>query len=195
MIEPYTIAFHACARGRLVSDDVLLVYGAGALGSSIIDVAKSFGCKILAVDIVDDKLKQALENGADYVLDGKCSDIRERILAKTGGYGPTICIDTVCNPSSVEFLLDIVGNAGRVITMGFDTRPSEIQQFKITSKEIDVIGSRLQHNNFESVIKLFEAGKIDPRRAISHVFKFLDIDKAFEVIKTGNYKKIVLDFS
>ncbi|MBI9096346.1 MAG: zinc-binding alcohol dehydrogenase family protein [Sphaerochaeta sp.] len=195
LIEPYTIGFHACQRGRLVSDDTLLVYGAGALGAIVIDVASSFGCKILSVDISQEKLDQAKKLGADVVFDGKDPNLRNLILQATGGYGPTICIDCVCTPNSVEFLLDIVGNAGRVVTMGFDARPSSLAQFIITSKEIDLIGSRLQHENFPSVIRLFEEGKIDPRRMVSHVFHFTDIARAVEVVKSGQYSKILLDFT
>ena len=194
MIEPFTIAFQACTRGRLIEDDTLLVYGAGALGTSVIQVAKSFGCKIIAIDIDQEKMEQALQMGADIALNGKDSDIREQILRSSDDYGPTICIDTVCNPRSFEFLLDIIGNAGRLVLMGFDTRPSEIPQFKITAREIDVIGSRLQSGNFEKVIKLFEEKKIDPAPMISHIFPYTEIHKAFDVISTGKFKKIVLDF-
>ena len=134
LIEPFTIAFQACSRGRLQSDDVLLVYGAGALGATIITVAKTFGCKIIAVDITDEKLEQAKKLGADVVLNGQDANLKRDILLASNNYGPTICIDSVCNPNSVEFLLNIVGNAGRLVTMGFDTRPSAIPQYLITAK-------------------------------------------------------------
>ncbi|WP_320128985.1 zinc-binding alcohol dehydrogenase family protein [uncultured Sphaerochaeta sp.] len=195
LIEPFTIAFQACSRGRLQEDDVLLVYGAGALGSTIIEVAHSFGCKIIVIDIQEDKLQQALKHGASVVLNGKSKTLKQEILSVSNNYGPTICIDSVCTPSSIEFLLDVVGNAGRLITMGFDPRPSAISQFKITAREIDIIGSRLQHGNFEKVIKLFENGTINPTDMISHIFHYTDVKEAFEVIKSGNFRKIVLDFS
>ena len=195
LIEPFTVAFQACSRGRLKPDDVLLVYGAGALGSTIITVARTFGCKIIAVDIADEKLEQAKNLGAHVVLNGKSENLKRDILIASENYGPTICIDSVCNPSSVEFLLDVVGNAGRLVTMGFDTRPSLIPQYLITSKEIDVIGSRLQHGNFEKVITLFEEGNINPENMISHIFHFTDIAKAFELVDSGKFRKIVLDFT
>ncbi len=37
-------------------------------------------------------------------------------------------------------MLQATGNAGRVITMGFSTAPTEVNQFLITSKELDVRG-------------------------------------------------------
>ncbi len=194
LIEPFTIAFQAFSRGRLKEDDVLLVYGAGALGASLIRLAKSFGCTIIAVDVSEEKLEQARRLGAHHVLNGKDEKLKEKIKELTEEYGPTISVDAVCNPKSVEFLIDITGNAGRVVLMGFSKEPSEIPQFKITAKELDVVGSRLQFNNFEKVIELFENKSLDPSDTISHVFDFTDIEKAFEVVKTGNFTKIILNF-
>lgn len=195
LIEPFTIAFQACSRGRLESDDTLLVYGAGALGTSVIQVAKSFGATIITVDIEDEKLEKAKELGASYTINGKEQDVKEEIKKITNGYGPTICIDTVCNPKSVEFLIDVVGNAGRVVLMGFDMNESHIPQFKITAREIDVVGSRLQHGKFEKVISLFADKSIDPKDAISHVFYFEDISKAMEVVESRKFRKIILTFN
>ncbi|MGD1820471.1 MAG: zinc-binding dehydrogenase [Pleomorphochaeta sp.] len=195
LIEPYTIGFQACSRGNLQSDDILLVNGVGALGAIVVDVAKSFGCKIIAIDIDKDKLNAAKELGATYTLLGNDNHLKEKILELTDNYGPTISIDCVCNPKSVEFVVDITGNGGRVVTMGFDKRPSHIPQYEITVKQLSIIGSRLQHNQFEKVIKLFEDNKVNPSRMVSHVFKYTDIDKVYELIKSKNYKKILLDFS
>jgi L-gulonate 5-dehydrogenase len=158
-------------------------------------VARSFGCKIIAVDIDEKKMNHAIDLGADIVLNGMSNTIQEDIRNASDGYGPTICIDSVCTPNSVEFLLEVVGNAGRLVTMGFDTRPSEIPQFKITAREIDIIGSRLQQGNFEQVIELFENGSIKTDGMISHIFPFTKVHEAFSVIESGKFQKVVLDFS
>ncbi len=194
LIEPYTISFHALSRGRVVKDDILLINGAGALGFSLLTVAKSINCKIISIDIDKEKLDSALNAGADYVFNGTDSQLKEKILSVTDGYGPTVCIDSVCNTKSVEFLLDIVGNAGRIVTMGFDERPSNIAQLLITKKEIDIIGSRLQYENFKNVINLFETNQIDPSDMISDVIDFRDVEKIKKTIDSRNYKKIILDF-
>ena len=194
MVEPFTIAFQACKRGRLAEDDMLLVYGAGALGSTIIQVAKSFGATIIAVDIDDVKLEQAKGLGAQYVINSQKEKVEDKLKEYTGHYGPTISIDTVCNPKSVEFLIDNTGNAGRVVLMGFDTRASEIPQFKITARELDIIGSRLQYDNFDKVIELFANKSIDPKEMISHVFKYDEIHKAMSLVESRQFRKIILTF-
>lgn len=38
MIEPTTIGIQSCTRAQLEKDDMLLIYGSGALGSTILKV-------------------------------------------------------------------------------------------------------------------------------------------------------------
>ena len=69
-------------------------------------------------------------------------------------------IDAACVKGSLLTALQATGNAGRVITMGFSVAPTEVNQFVITSKELDVRGSRLQNHRFQTVIDLINKGGI-----------------------------------
>ena len=92
--------------------------------------------------------------------------------------------------------IKVTGNAGRVITMGFSITPTEVNQFLITSKELDVRGSRLQNKKFGEAIKLINEGKIDLSGAVSHTFNYLDAQRAFDFIDSKDYsiRKIALLF-
>ena len=74
------------------------------------------------------------------------------------GYGPTVVIDDSPFQGSFLTACRCAGNAGRVITMGFRCGSDDINQFVITSKELDVRGSRLQNRRFQTVIDLVEKG-------------------------------------
>ena len=88
------------------------------------------------------------------------------------------------------------GNASRVITMGFSVAPTEVNQFVITSKELDVRGSRLQNRKFQDVIDLVNEGKVDLRGSISHTWNFEDAQAAFDFVdsRDPSYRKGVLTF-
>lgn len=196
MIEPTTIAIQACSRAQLQNDDVLFIYGSGALGSSILKVAKLYCDTIIVSDVVDDKLSKAKQNGAKYTINSKTENLRNKILEYSNGRGPTVSIDSVCFGDSLMTLLEVTGNAGRVITMGFSIDPIPINQFLITSKELDVRGSRLQNKMFGEAIRLINEGKLDLTGSCSHTFSFLDAQKAFDFNDTHDpsIKKIVLTF-
>ena len=197
MIEPTTIAVQACSRAELVFEDNLMIIGAGALGSSILRIARLYNPhKIIMVDIEEEKLKESLENGATDIINSKMEDVVEKAHELTDGYGPTVVIDAACFHGSFLTACKCAGNAGRVITMGFGVDPDEINQFAITSKELDVRGSRLQNRKFQTVIDMVNKGKVNLNNSISHRFYFEDAQKAFDFNDTHDpsIRKIVLTF-
>ena len=108
----------------------------------------------IMADIDQVKLEEALKNGATDIINSREEDIVNRAKEITGGYGPTVTIDAACVKGSLLNACKAAGNATRVITMGFSIAPDEINQFVITSKELDIRGSRLQNRKFAEVIKL-----------------------------------------
>lgn len=196
MIEPTTIAIQSCSRAGLCEEDVLLILGCGALGSTILKIARLSGAKIVVADIVQDKLEEALDNGADYVINISKEDLAERMRELTGGYGATVSIDAACTKDSLLALMEVTGNAGRVITMGFSVAPTEVNQFVITSKELDVRGSRLQNKKFQAAIDLIREGRLDLSGTVSHTFPLEKAQEAFDFMnsKDPSIRKVVLTF-
>lgn len=197
MIEPTTIAVQACSRAELCAEDNLMIIGAGALGNSILRIARLYHPnKLIMVDIDDAKLSESLQHGATDVINSRTEDVVARAHELTDGYGPTVTIDAACFKGSLLTACQATGNAGRVITMGFSVAPDEINQFVITSKELDVRGIRLQNRKFQAVIDLVNEGKVDLSNSVSHTFNFLDAQKAFDFNDShdSSIRKIVLTF-
>ncbi len=197
LIEPTTIAIQACSRAQIEAEDEVLILGVGALGTRMLSIAKLSGARIIVADMVEEKLKEALAAGADAAVNIAKEDIVARMKELTrDGYGPTLSIDCACAKTSLATLLEVTGNAGRVITMGFSVDPTEVTQFKITSKELDVRGSRLQNRKFQQAIDLVKEKKVDLDHKISHTFHFTEAQKAFDFNDTHDpsIRKIVFTF-
>lgn len=197
MIEPTTIAVQCCSRAQLESEDTVLIIGSGALGSSILRIVRNFHpAKIIVSDIDDAKLEEALKNGATDVINSLKEDVPARCHELTDGYGVTVSIDAACVKTSLLTALQATGSAGRVITMGFSVAPTEVNQFVITSKELDVRGSRLQNRKFQDVIDLINEGKVDLRGSISHTFPLTEAQKAFDFVdsRDPSIRKIAFTF-
>lgn len=196
MIEPTTIAIQSCTRAQLEQEDMLLLYGAGALGSSILRIARQLCSHIIVADIMDDKLAEAKAAGAKYTINTRKENFLEKVLEYTHGRGATVSIDAACVKDSLLSVLQATGNAGRVITMGFSTAPTEVNQFLITSKELDVRGSRLQNKMFGKAIEMIQAGALDLSGSVSHTFPLTKAQEAFDFLDTRDpsIRKIVLTF-
>ena len=196
MIEPTTIAIQACTRAELEKEDLLLIYGAGALGSTILKIASTMCDHIIVADIMDDKLAEAKQAGAKYTINSMTENFQAKVLEYTHGRGATVSIDSACVKNSLLTLLQATGNAGRVITMGFSTAPTEINQFLITSKELDVRGSRLQNKMFGKAISMINEGTLDLTGSISHRFPLTKAQDAFDFVdsRDPSIRKIVFTF-
>ncbi len=196
MIEPTTIAIQSCTRAELKKEDQLLIYGSGALGSSILKIARLLCDHIIVADVVDEKLKAAKSAGAAHTIHVLREDLEEKVREYTGGHGATVSIDAVCGGDSLIRLLKATGNAGRVITMGFSTAPAEINQFLITSKELDVRGSRLQNKMFGKAIELIEEGTLDLTGSVSHTFPLIKAQDAFNFVdsRDPSIRKVAFTF-
>lgn len=197
MIEPTTIAVQSCSRAELKEIDDLLIIGAGALGTSLIKIAKLYNPhKLIVSDIDDIKLQAALELGATDVINSKNENLEETVKRLTNGYGSTVTIDAACVKGSLLEALKVTGPAGRVITMGFSVAPETVNNFLVTSKELDVRGSRLQNRKFQQVIDLVKEGKIDLKGSVSHTFPITEAIEAFKFADSGDpsIKKIALTF-
>ncbi|MCI8855927.1 MAG: alcohol dehydrogenase catalytic domain-containing protein [Clostridiaceae bacterium] len=196
MIEPTTIAIQSCTRAELEKNDMLLLYGAGALGTSILRIARTLCDHIIVADIMDDKLEAAKAAGAEYTINTKTEDFLQKVREYTHGRGPTVSIDAACVSNSLMLLLEATGNAGRVITMGFSTAPVEVNQFLITSKELDVRGSRLQNKMFGCAVEMLKDGTLDLTGSVSHTFPLERAQEAFDFIdsRDPSIRKIVLTF-
>jgi L-gulonate 5-dehydrogenase len=147
--------------------------------------------------VVDERLQEALQNGADHAINLLKEDLDEKLKEyTTDAYGPTLSIDCACTKDSLGTLIRVSGNAGRIITMGFSITPTEVTNFGITSKELDIRGSRLQNKKFQDAIDLIREGKIDLDHRISHTFHFLEAQKAFDFndSRDPSIRKIVLTF-
>ncbi len=197
LIEPTTIALQACSRAQITLDDEVLILGVGALGTRMLSIARLSGAKIIVADVVEERLQEALQNGAAHAVNLTKENLDERLKEyTTDAYGPTLSIDCACTKDSLGTLIRVSGNAGRIITMGFSVAPTEVTNFGITSKELDIRGSRLQNKKFQSAIDLIREGKIDLDHKISHTFHFLEAQKAFDFNDTRDpsIRKIVLTF-
>ena len=126
----------------------------------------------------------------------KKPNLEEKVKEYTHGHGATVSIDAVCGSDSLIRLLKATGNAGRVITMGFSTSPTEINQFLITSKELDVRGSRLQNRMFGRAIDLIREGKLNLTGSVSHTFPLTRAQEAFDFVDSHDpsIRKVVLTF-
>lgn len=185
LAEPYTIGAQAVWRGNVEAGDTVLIQGCGPIGICILKLAKIAGAKVYMTDLSEERMAFAKESGADEVVNAGKESVKDRMLELTNGAGPNIVIDAVGMPATVELSIDLVSPAGYVVVLGFDERPSSIPQLPITKKEITIVGSRLQTNQFGKVVDLLNKGELRSDGLITHKFALDDVQEAFSYVENN----------
>ena len=140
-------AVHAIDRAALRLGDRVLVQGSGALGLSIVALARLSGAStVIATGAPADRLELARRMGADLTLDVTSTSVDERravVVGLTDGRGPDVVIEASGSPRAVEEGLDLVREGGRYVIAGHYTNagPSTINAHEhINRKHLDIRG-------------------------------------------------------
>lgn len=108
-------------------DDVVAVYGTGAVGlSAVIAASLRSPAQLIAIDVVDERLSLARELGATDTINAKTENVAERLAELTGGRGVSKSFDTTGNPQVARGALDAAAVRGTVLVCGAPPPGTEI---------------------------------------------------------------------
>lgn len=98
---------------RVKTGNSVAVFGIGGIGLSAILMAKMIGAAvIIAIDIREQKLLQALEIGATHIIDASHQDVLDAIQKITGGQGVDFSIEAAGQPETMETAFKSVRDRG-----------------------------------------------------------------------------------
>jgi len=112
-------AYGAVKNTHLRPADNVIIVGAGGLGLMAIQLAKAVtGARIISMDIDDEKLKVAKQNGADFTINSKNQDVTKSIMELTDNLGVDAVIDFVNASKTVETDMQILRRRARIVLVG-----------------------------------------------------------------------------
>jgi NADPH2:quinone reductase len=128
-------------RGHLKAGETLLVLGAtGGVGLAAIEIGKMMGARVIAAAGGPEKLAVAKQYSADELIDYRAENLRDRVLALTGGQGVDVIFDPV-GGQAFEQGVRCLGWEGRHLVIGFASGDiPKIAANYILVKNISVIG-------------------------------------------------------
>lgn len=181
-------------------NDSLVVFGAGPVGLSFIKFAKLMGMgPVVSVDIIDDKLKDAEKQGADYLINSTKQDVVAEVR-RICPEGVSHSLDAVGLNDLILKGMELIQNNGQLCTYGISPK-----------LDMNLDWSKAPYNwrlNFlqfpqkleeaaahSRIINWIQMGVLNPDDFISHVFPFSKILDAFDIIqKKQPCKKIVIQY-
>jgi len=140
--------FRTCAR-IAPGDSVLVVSGAGGVGSLAVQLAKPLGAgRVIATASSDEKRRLCLDLGADAAIDGDPADpelLRDRILGANDGREVDVVLEMAGGPL-FDVALRAMADMGRLVVYGISSREqNEVRTGRLLKRSQAVIGFWLFH--------------------------------------------------
>ena len=183
LAEPLAVAANVLWRTGCGPEDTVMVYGAGTVGITVLQVAKMHGARCIVADIDANRLERALSFGADRVINSSVQSVPEQVAGELDGLGPSIVIDGAGIPALLAEACRIASPAGRIGLLGFSPAPCNISQQEIVRKELSLVGSRLNRGFIPEVIGWLESGRLKPADMITHTFAASKAQEAFDLVE------------
>lgn len=164
MADPAAIALHAIWRSNARIGDTVAVAGAGPIGLIALQLARILGAsKVVALDIVPEKLDLACRLGAD----GAYASADEVLSAHPGGFD--VVIETTGVNPGEEAAVRMAGRHGRVAFIGIPNAPVTLSAKafdQVLRHEVTLTGSwnsfsaPFPGNEWRTVVDLFADGRL-----------------------------------
>lgn len=170
MVEPVSIAFHAVRRVRPALNDTAVVVGAGMIGLFVIQALRLAGCgKIIAVDVIPDKLKLSLNLGATHTIDSNKEDALAGIQSITGGFGADLAVEAVGMAKTVEMAMRCVRKGGSVMLVGNVSPQVELPLQVVVTRELTIYGSCASSGEYPACLEMLVRGSVNAAPILSAV--------------------------
>jgi len=177
-------------RANLQPGETLLVHGAsGGVGLTAVEIGKVMGATVIGTGGSDEKLEIVTAYGADHVINYAQEDVRERVLALTGGKGADVIYDPV-GGDVFDASLRCIAWEGRLIVVGFASgRIPEAPANRLLIKNCAAIGlfwgayamrdPKVIVDSFGTLLGWYAEGRLKPH--VSHTFP---MERAGEALNT-----------
>ena len=196
VLDPLGNAAHVALSFDLVGEDVLIA-GAGPIGIMSAIIARHVGARhIVITDINDYRLNLAKKIGFDHAINIKNTTIEETMKKLNMKEGFEVGFEMSGNPQAFNAMLANMNHAGKIALLGFLPQTTTIDWNQIIMKGLLVKGiyGREMFETWYKMISLLQSG-LDISHIITHKFAVDDFIKGFEIMRSGNSGKVILDWA
>ena len=127
-------------RSRIRPGDVVVVHGAGAIGSFIVASAVAAGAgAVVAVDVYPGRLAVATQLGATHTVDARDGDPLETVQELTGSVLADVAVEASGLPDGMSRVQRLTRRGGTVLLVGLPKKEASFNAVDLILREIDVM--------------------------------------------------------
>jgi len=205
------VTLHGIRTGDVGLGDMVAVIGLGLLGQLTVQSLKSAGCRVIGLDLKQERVDLALQLGADFASTSNAT-FGEMCFEHSRGHGADVVLITAETASSDPVNLAARVARDRAVVVAVGTVGLDLERKLYYEKELDFRIPRsygpgrydaayeqkgrdypigyvrwTETRNMDAFLQLLAEGKLDLKPLITHRFPIEQAKNAYELItgKTG----------
>lgn len=202
LVEPLSVAQHGANRVAATTADKAVIFGAGPIGLSMVQVLRYRGLdNIVVVDLSDRRLEAARAMGAQS-LRADDPELTQKLVGYHGSSsffgmpmpGSTLYFEATGVRAVFENIVSIAGPGSRICLTGVHKEAATVDLVMLLAKEVAIIPAMGYDDEFEEVFAMLQSGRIDPSVMVTHHFPLSEIQSAFAMARDPhNAIKVMVD--
>jgi propanol-preferring alcohol dehydrogenase len=181
----YMTAYHAVLyRGRARAGEWVAVHGVGGVGLSAVQIANAAGARVVAVDVDEEKLARARQEGAVATVNARQQNVPEAIREITGG-GAHLSVDALGIRETIQNSIFSLRKGGRHVQVGLTTQAEQgmvaLPTDMMVGMELEFYGSvGNPHPQYAGLLGLVEQGKLNPRSLVGRTVSLEEVNEVLQ---------------
>ena len=194
--DPLGNATHTALSFDLLGEDVLIT-GAGPIGCMAVSIAKHAGARhVVITDVNPYRLKLAENAGATLAVDVTKETV-ENCQKKLGmKEGFDVAMEMSGNPAAFNSILKNTCHGAKIAILGIMPGKTEIDWNTVVFNGLTIKGiyGREMYETWYKMTSMIQSG-LDIAPVITHRFDYTEFEKGFEVMRSGNSGKVILNWA
>jgi S-(hydroxymethyl)glutathione dehydrogenase/alcohol dehydrogenase len=188
-------------RAKVRPFQSVVVMGVGGVGINAIQGAAYVGARpVIAVDMLDTRLKMAMDMGATHTVNAGRKDAADVIKELTGGRGADFVFVTVGSIAAIKQGFSFTGLRGTTVLIGL---PNYTDQYSLTPMDLiptekNIIGGFMGATNLKldipNLVSLYQAGRLKLDELVTGRYPLDRINEAMASTEKGEGLRNVIMF-
>jgi propanol-preferring alcohol dehydrogenase len=188
------VPYHTSTKIASAEIQTVAVFGVGPIGLGNVLMQAHLGRRVIAVDIVPERLAAAEALGASEVVNAKEGDPVACVRQLSQGAGVDVCIEAAGRPETALACFDAVRTAGTVVFNGEQGALPISPSDQFIRRDITAVGSWYYHfSEIDKILALYRNG-LQVTDLISHCYPFEEVQVAYKKFESGQSSKVLLDY-
>jgi threonine 3-dehydrogenase len=193
--DPLGNAVHTALSFDVLGEDVLIT-GAGPIGCMAAAIVRHAGARhVVVTDVNPYRLELARRLGATLTLDVRSESIEEAQKRLHMKEGFDVGLEMSGNASALRGMLANMCHGGKIAMLGIPEANTQIDWNLVVFNSLTIKGiyGREMYETWYKMTVMLQSG-LDISPIITHRFPYTEFEKAFEVMRSGQSGKVILNW-